>query len=172
MAEVSASRAELLKIQAERARFQLEQEREKWALVSEVDENFATLGRAFRVSMLAVPARCSARVPGLSREIVYELDLEIRAALTEFAACVAAAELIPAPASQDAPDGLRRKGGRMTHQSPEAAPGPSLAGLTDTETLLLAYIGHLESELATYQPPSTAGGLAEGRRGRRKARRA
>ena len=40
----------------------------------------------------------------------------------------------------------------MASQAPEAASGARLAVLTDTETLLLAHIASLESELAAYRP--------------------
>jgi phage terminase Nu1 subunit (DNA packaging protein) len=39
--------------------------------------------RTLRAGVLAIPTRCSARVPGLTREIVYEMDQEIRELLTE-----------------------------------------------------------------------------------------
>jgi hypothetical protein len=40
----------------------------------------------------------------------------------------------------------------MTSHAPEAVPGPSLAGLSPIETLLLEHISSLESELAAYRP--------------------
>jgi hypothetical protein len=40
----------------------------------------------------------------------------------------------------------------MTSPLPEATSGPPLAILTDTETLLLAHIASLESELSLYRP--------------------
>jgi phage terminase Nu1 subunit (DNA packaging protein) len=84
-AEVSSHRAELLKIQAERARFQLEQEREQWVTIVDVELNWASALRTLRSGVMAIPARVAARVPGLSHEMVYEMDQEIREALTELA---------------------------------------------------------------------------------------
>jgi phage terminase Nu1 subunit (DNA packaging protein) len=85
VAAVAANRAEFLQIQTERARFQLEQEREQWVTIVDVELNWASALRTLRSGVMAIPARVAARVPGLSHEMVYEMDQEIREALTELA---------------------------------------------------------------------------------------
>jgi phage terminase Nu1 subunit (DNA packaging protein) len=85
VAAVASHRGELLKIQAERAKFQLEQEREEWVTIADVEAHWASALRTLRSGVMAIPARVAARVPGLSREMVYEMDQEIREALTELA---------------------------------------------------------------------------------------
>jgi phage terminase Nu1 subunit (DNA packaging protein) len=82
---VAANRAELLKIQTERARFQLEQEREQWLALDDVQANWASALSTLRSGVLAIPNRVSTRVPGVTREMVYEMDQEIRELLTELA---------------------------------------------------------------------------------------
>jgi phage terminase Nu1 subunit (DNA packaging protein) len=61
LAAVSANRAELLKIQAERARFQLEQEREEWLALDDVRANWmsALANAAFRRPCYSDPMRCA-----------------------------------------------------------------------------------------------------------------
>jgi hypothetical protein len=61
-----------------------------------VEQNWASALRTLRSGVLALPARCAARVPGLSREVVYELDQEARELLTELARGG-----YPAPAGKD-----------------------------------------------------------------------
>jgi terminase small subunit / prophage DNA-packing protein len=85
LAAVSASRAELLKIQTERARFALETERGEWVTLADVEANWCSAFRTIRAAVMAIPNRVAARVSGLSREAVYEMDEEVRIALTELA---------------------------------------------------------------------------------------
>jgi terminase small subunit / prophage DNA-packing protein len=84
-AEVASHRAALLKIQAARAQFQLDQELEKWVELTDVEAHWDSALRTLRAGVLAIPTRCSARVPGMTREMVYEMDQEIRELLTELA---------------------------------------------------------------------------------------
>jgi phage terminase Nu1 subunit (DNA packaging protein) len=84
-AEVSNQRAKLLAIQRERAEFALEQERELWVTVADVEAHWCSVLRTLRSACLALPTRIASRVPGLSREASYEIDHEIRLALTEMA---------------------------------------------------------------------------------------
>ena len=53
--------------------------------IADVMANWSSAFRTLRSAMLALPERVAARVPGLSREVVYEMDQEVREALTELA---------------------------------------------------------------------------------------
>jgi phage terminase Nu1 subunit (DNA packaging protein) len=85
VAVVASHRATLLKIQAERAQFAFEQERELWVTVADVEAHWCATLRAVRAGCLAIPTRIASRVPGVTREMAYEIDQEVRAALTEMA---------------------------------------------------------------------------------------
>jgi phage terminase Nu1 subunit (DNA packaging protein) len=104
LAAVSASRAELLKIQTERARFALETERGEWVTLADVEANWCSAFRTIRAAVMAIPNRVAARVSGLSREAVYEMDQEVRDALTELARGG-----YPDPYADDAPQGSAEK---------------------------------------------------------------
>jgi phage terminase Nu1 subunit (DNA packaging protein) len=95
-AEVSSHRASLLKIQAERAQFRLEQERELWVTVADVEAHWESALRTLRAGVLAIPTRVASRTPGVTREMSYEWDQEVREALTELAR-----NGYPAPGSPD-----------------------------------------------------------------------
>ena len=82
-AEVSSHRATLLKIQAASAKARFDREQGELVTIADVEQNWASAFRTLRAGVLSIPTRCAARVPGLSREIVYEMDQEIREILTE-----------------------------------------------------------------------------------------
>lgn len=82
-AEVAKHRSELLKIQAEKARFSLDVEQDKYCTIDDVEANWSGAFRAIRSAMLTLPTRIASRVPGTTREMLYEMDQEIRLALTE-----------------------------------------------------------------------------------------
>jgi terminase small subunit / prophage DNA-packing protein len=81
--EVSTQRAKLLAIQTARAQARFDREQGELVTISDVERNWASALSTLRAGVLAIPTRCAARVPGMTREIVYEMDQEIREALTE-----------------------------------------------------------------------------------------
>ena len=83
--EVASHRSELLRIQAERARFKLEQEREQWVEIADVEAHWGSALRTLRAGVLAIPTRVASRTPGVTREMAYEMDQEVREALTQLA---------------------------------------------------------------------------------------
>jgi phage terminase Nu1 subunit (DNA packaging protein) len=84
-AEVASERAALLKTQRQRAEFQLAQEVGKWVELTDVEANWANALRTLRSGVLTIPTRVAARVPGMTREMLYEMDQELREILTELA---------------------------------------------------------------------------------------
>ncbi len=111
--EVAAERAALLKTQRQRAEFQLAQELGKWVELSDVERNWASALRTLRSGVMAIPARVAARVPGLSREFLYEMDQEVREALTELAR-----DGYPDPYADDAPQGSPENSGHPSQGTP------------------------------------------------------
>jgi phage terminase Nu1 subunit (DNA packaging protein) len=51
--------------------------------IIDVIANWDSALRTLRDGVLAIPNRCAARVPGLTREVIYEIDQELREILTE-----------------------------------------------------------------------------------------
>lgn len=83
--EVSSHRATLLKIQADRAQFQFECEKDLWVTIDDAKSHWSSTLRAVRAGVLAITTRIASRVPGVTREMTHEMDQEIRAVLTEMA---------------------------------------------------------------------------------------
>ncbi len=79
----AAARARLATIRADREEFALEVEREQWLDLDDVIANWDSALRTLRAGVLTIPTRVASRVPGLTRDMVYEMDQEIREILTE-----------------------------------------------------------------------------------------
>ena len=84
-AAVSANRAELLRIQAASAKARFDREQGELVTVADVEAHWASALRTLRSGVMAIPARVASRVPGVTREMAYEMDLEVRELLTELA---------------------------------------------------------------------------------------
>lgn len=80
-----AARGRLLDWKAKQIELKVGELDGKLVYVTEVEAHWANALRTFRASALAIPTRVAARVPGLNREVVYEMNQEIREALTEMA---------------------------------------------------------------------------------------
>jgi phage terminase Nu1 subunit (DNA packaging protein) len=80
-----AARGRLIEAKAKQVELKVGELDSKLVYITEVEAHWANALRTFRASALAIPTRVSARVPGLNREVVYEMDQEIREALTEMA---------------------------------------------------------------------------------------
>ena len=80
-----SARGRLIEAKARQVELKVGELDSKLVYITEVEAHWANALRTFRASALAIPTRVSARVPGLNREVVYEMDQEIREALTEMA---------------------------------------------------------------------------------------
>jgi phage terminase Nu1 subunit (DNA packaging protein) len=101
------ARGRLIEAKAKQVELKVGELDGKLVHIAEVEAHWANALRTFRAAALAIPTRVAARVPGLNREIVYEMDQEIREALTEMArngypepSAPAVGRTIPAPAAE------------------------------------------------------------------------
>jgi phage terminase Nu1 subunit (DNA packaging protein) len=85
VAAVASERGSLLRVQRQRAELELAREEGKLLKLADVAAHWSAILRTLRSACLAIPTRVASRVSGLSREAVYEIDQEIRLALTEMA---------------------------------------------------------------------------------------
>ena len=79
------ARARLLAVQAEKAEFELAQERGAWLKESDVIAEYSAIVSQMRARLLALPARMGGKVPSLTLEDIDALDREVRGCLTELA---------------------------------------------------------------------------------------
>ena len=80
---VTKERGRLAAAQADLAEIKGARLRGEMVLAADVASEWSAILRTVRAGMLAVPSRCAARLPHLSKHDVAEIDAEIRAALVE-----------------------------------------------------------------------------------------
>ena len=85
LAKATAERARLLSAQSKRVELANAHAEGSLLDAAAVEAAWSGILRGVRASMLAVSSRCASRLPHLSKHDVAEIDLEIRAALTEIA---------------------------------------------------------------------------------------
>jgi phage terminase Nu1 subunit (DNA packaging protein) len=83
IASATAERARLAREQADHIALKNAMARRELVSAAEVEAAWGGVLRTVRAGCLAVPSRCAARLPQLSKHDVAEIDAEIRAALTE-----------------------------------------------------------------------------------------
>jgi phage terminase Nu1 subunit (DNA packaging protein) len=83
LAKATIERGRLAAAQANLAEIKAAKLRGSLVDAAEVEAAWGGVLRTVRASMLAVPSRCAARLPHLSKHDVAEIDAEIRAALVE-----------------------------------------------------------------------------------------
>jgi phage terminase Nu1 subunit (DNA packaging protein) len=93
-----AARGRLIEAKAKQVELKVGELDGKLVYVTEVEAHWANALRTLRAGVLAIPTRCAARVPGMTREMVYEMDQEVREILTELAR-----NGYPAPSRPDEP---------------------------------------------------------------------
>jgi phage terminase Nu1 subunit (DNA packaging protein) len=93
-----AARGRLIEAKAKQVELKVGELDTQLVHVSDVEANWNSALRTLRSGVLAIPTRCAARVPGLSREAVQEIDQEVREILTELAR-----NGYPAPSRPDEP---------------------------------------------------------------------
>lgn len=77
------ARAKLIEAQARHVDLKAGELDGRLVSVFDFDSHVDSMTRAIRASVLSIPSRLAAKVPGLSREVVHELDQEVRQILTE-----------------------------------------------------------------------------------------
>jgi len=82
---VATERGALLRVQRQRAELELAREEGQLLKLADVEAHWCSILRTLRSACLAIPTRVASRVSGLNREVVHEIDQEIRLALTEMA---------------------------------------------------------------------------------------
>jgi phage terminase Nu1 subunit (DNA packaging protein) len=93
-----AARGRLIEAKAKQVELKVGELDGRLVEIVDVIANWDSALRTLRAGVLAIPTRCSARVPGLSREAVQEIDQEVRQILTELAR-----NGYPAPSRPDEP---------------------------------------------------------------------
>lgn len=81
LTKATAERGRLAAAQADLATIKAAKLRGELVEAAAVEAEWAGVLRAVRAAMLAVPSRCAARLPHLSKHDVAEIDAEIRAGL-------------------------------------------------------------------------------------------
>ncbi len=81
----SVARAELLKVQAARAKLALTREQARLVDIDDVTDRISALFKICRAGMLALGPRVAAAVPHLTREDCLRVDDEVRRVLTSLA---------------------------------------------------------------------------------------
>jgi phage terminase Nu1 subunit (DNA packaging protein) len=79
------ARAELLKLQSARIKFQMEVEQGQWMRTAHVETEYRAAWGIVRAHLLAFPSRVAGRLPHLSRDDIERIDEEGRALLTSLA---------------------------------------------------------------------------------------
>jgi phage terminase Nu1 subunit (DNA packaging protein) len=75
-----AARGRLIEAKAKQVELKVGELDGKLVYVVEVEAHWANALRTLRAGVLAIPTRVSARVPGMTCEMVHEMDQEIREA--------------------------------------------------------------------------------------------
>lgn len=83
IASATSERGRLAKAQADFTETKVRALRGELVEASAVEAEWSGVLRTVRAGLLAVPSRCAARLPHLSAHEVAEIDIEVRAALTE-----------------------------------------------------------------------------------------
>lgn len=83
LAKATHERGRLIAAQADRVELSNARQRGMLVAADAVEAEWSGVCRTIRAGMLAVPSRCAARLPHLSKHDIAEIDAEIRAALVE-----------------------------------------------------------------------------------------
>ena len=83
LAQVSTERARLARLQADSVELKNARARGSLLDAEAVEREWGDILRGVRAGLLALPSRCAARLPHLSKSDVAEIDQEVRAVLAE-----------------------------------------------------------------------------------------